>query len=681
MTPQQLRTDAQEAIRRANTRIDAILQLTPQNATIANTFGAYHQATADIDQLVLYCYHLYTAHNTTPELMAELNTLMPGINTCRARLTHHPHVRTLLEHVAKTPAAQHATEAEKRLISHTLRKLPPPLTPAQQQQLAAMQQELRSLCSQYDANIRHVEQTWYYLFTNPKQLAGTPPHTMARMEQDARQRGFSTANTPAWLITPGTPAIRNVLKHCTVSTTRKKCWQGIHSCGNTPAADNGPIAARILQLRHNIATLQGYPNHADLKLKDYMMRNGQNALRLVNTILQRLRPRIEAEHQALLHLAAKHYRHPVSALHPWDIDFLRTQLATGHNSFTPAELRPYLELNTTLRATFAYFGKLYGLSIEEQPAACPPPATACPNGHTEVWAPGVRVYTVKDASTHQHYGTFYLDAYTRPGKNTGARSQILRIGTPATPGSQAEPHLAALLLELPAPTPGSNTPTLLSHLELRMLLHELGHTLHLLLGHGPNSTDAASQQALDFIELPALLHEHWAWEPEFLCTIARHHQTGAPLPANIAQQIAQSRHSNLAATTGNLLTAMLDLEMHLHYPATFHNQPIDTATHTLLAPWLPPQSTTPPSILRNLPHCISIGYDATFYSYILAELMAEDIFTLFRQHGIQNTALGRSYRKTILEPGNTTHPARLYRNFMGRPPAPEAYLQHLLRTE
>lgn len=159
MTPQQLRTDAQEAIRRANTRIDAILQLTPQNATIANTFGAYHQATADIDQLVLYCYHLYTAHNTTPELMAELNTLMPGINTCRARLTHHPHVRTLLEHVAKTPAAQHATEAEKRLISHTLRKLPPPLTPAQQQQLAAMQQELRSLCSQYDANIRHVEQT------------------------------------------------------------------------------------------------------------------------------------------------------------------------------------------------------------------------------------------------------------------------------------------------------------------------------------------------------------------------------------------------------------------------------------------------------------------------------------------------------------------------------------------
>lgn len=681
MTPQQLRIDVQEAIRRANTRIDTILQLTPQNATIGNTFGAYHQATADIDQLVLYCFHLYTAHNTNPELMAELNTLMPGINTCRARLTHHPHVRSLLEHIAKTPAAQHATEADKRLIAHTLRKLPPPLTPAQQQQLAAMQQELRSLCSQYDANIHRTEQTWYHIFTTPEQLAGTPPHTMAYMEQAARQRGFGTTDSPAWLITPTSPATRDVLKYCTIAATRQKCWQGIHSCGNTPAADNGPIAARILQLRHNIATLQGYPNHATLKLNNYMMRNGQNALRLVNNILQQLRPRIEAEHQALQHAATEHYGHPISALQPWDIDFFRTQLGTKLNRFNTTELRPYLELNNTLAATFAYFGKLYGLSIEEQPAACPPTATACPHSHTEVWAPGVRIYTVKDATTRQHYGTFYLDAYTRPGKNTGARSQILRIGTPATPGSQAEPHLSVLLLELPAPPPGSNSPTLLSHLELRMLLHELGHTLHLLLGHGTNSTDTASQQALDFIELPALLHEHWAWEPEFLCTIAQHHQTGAPLPANIAQQIAKSRHNNLPATIRQLLIAKLDLEMHLHYKKAFHNQTIDTATHTLLAPWLPPQTVTPPSILRNLPHCLSIGYDASFYSYILAELMAEDIFTLFRQHGIHNPALGRSYRKTILEPGNTAPPDHLYRNLMGRPPAPDAYLQHLLHTE
>lgn len=681
MTPQQLRTDAQEGIRRANAHIDNILNLTPRTATIANTFGAYHQATADIDQLVLYCFHLYTAHNISPELTAELNTLMPAINSCRARLTHTPHVRSLLEHVAQTPAAQNATEADKRLINHTLRQLPPPLTPAQQQQLAAMQQELRNLGTQYEANIRHVEQTWHYVFTRSEQLTGTPPHTLARMEQAARQHGFSTATTPAWLITPNTPAIRDVLKHCTVAATRKKCWQGIHSCGNTPNSDNGPIATRILQLRHNIATLQGYPNHADFKLKDYMMRNGQNALRLINNILQQLRPQIEAERATLLRLATEHYGHPVSALHPWDIDFLRTQLSKQHNHFSSAELRPYLELNHTLTATFAYFGKLYGLSIEEQPAACISPAATCPPGHTEVWAPGVRVFTVTDTATQQHYGTFYLDAYTRPGKNTGARSQILRTGISTTPPDNAKPHLAALMLELQAPPPGSNSPTLLSHLELRMLLHELGHTLHLLLGRGPNLTDSADQQALDFIELPALLHEHWAWDPQYLCTIARHHQTGAPLPHNLAQKISQSHHSNNASTISSLLISMLDLEMHLHYPQQFHNIPIDTATHNLLSPWQPPQSTTPPSPLRNLPHCFSIGYDATFYSYILAELMAADIFDTFRQHGIHNPALGRSYRKTILEPGNSAHPTQLYRNFMGRPPAHKAYLQQLLPAQ
>ena len=253
---------------------------------------------------------------------------------------------------------------------------------------------------------------------------------------------------------------------------------------------------------------------------------------------------------------------------------------------------------------------------------------------------------------------------------------MLRVGTPTPQGNVGEPHLAAMMFEFQAPAKGS--PHLLSHLEVRILFHEIGHILHQMLGHGELREDAAIHQALDFIELPAHLHENRAWEPEILCSFARHYKTGAPLPMQLAQQLAAGRYnaSINESMLNNLLIAKLDLEIHTHYYEKFHGKSLDTATHEILGAWLPPSAEPPPSPLRNLSHCISVGYDANFYAYVLADIMAADVYEVFRQKGITNSAIGRSYRKAILEPGNSTPAAELYRNFMGRNVNIDAYLKN-----
>ena len=674
MTPQQVETDAREGIQRAQKRIDELLKVTPQNATFENTFLAYLRATEELDQLLQYSHHIYTCCNTNADFIPALNNVMLGVNSCRNRLQQLPQIQQILREYAKSPQASKLSKTKQRLMQRTLDTLPVPLTPDMEKKRVQLQQELAKLISAYEQNLNKINENWYYVFKDRKQLAGVPTYTVQTMKKAAIARGFCTKDSPAWLITPRSPALSSVLRHCSVEATRQKCYQALKSPGNTRSGDNGPIVMRIMQLRQEIAKYNGYKSHADYKLHDHMMGSGTNALAMVDRMLERFLPVANARNAELLQAAGVHYEHNENTIKPWDTEFLKNK--KEQPTFNPAQLRPYFEYENTLQGILSHSAQLFGLTIKELPTVYITHGQQSPTDKIEVWAPEVRLFAVHDSTDGTHYGSFYLDAYTRKGKNTGARCQMLRVGTPTPQGNVGEPHLAAMMFEFQAPAKG--TPHLLSHLEVRMLFHEIGHILHQMLGHGELREDAAIHQALDFIELPAHLHENRAWEPEILCSFARHYKTGGGLPLPLAQQLAAGRYnaSINESMLNNLLIAKLDLEIHTHYYENFYGKSLDTATHEILGAWLPPSAEPPPSPLRNLSHCISVGYDANFYAYVLADIMAADVYEVFRQKGINNSAIGRSYRKAILEPGNSAPAAELYRNFMGRNVNIDAYLKN-----
>ena len=73
-----------------------------------------------------------------------------------------------------------------------------------------------------------------------------------------------------------------------------------------------------------------------------------------------------------------------------------------------------------------------------------------------------------------------------------------------------------------------------------------------------------------------------------------------------------------------------------------------------------------------------VGYHAGYYGYLWSLVYASDMFSRFKEHGdILDPALGAEYRNKILAPGGTMDAMDLVRDFLGREPKADAFLEHL----
>ena len=87
-----------------------------------------------------------------------------------------------------------------------------------------------------------------------------------------------------------------------------------------------------------------------------------------------------------------------------------------------------------------------------------------------------------------------------------------------------------VVIVLNATPPADGAPALLTPLDVRILFHEFGHALHMLLSDVAYPRVAGINVASDVVEFPSKLHEALAFHPAVLPRYARHHETGERRP-------------------------------------------------------------------------------------------------------------------------------------------------------
>lgn len=625
--------------------------------TYANTLQALDLLTERLDFAATLVGHLESVA-TTPELRAAHTAIQGPLAEFYAQIPLDEGLWRALQDYAATADAAALTGERQRLLVKTLddfRRHGAQLGPAGKTRLAEISAELAQITTEYNQHVLDATNAFELVLTDPADLAGLPPSAVAAARAGAEARGLADA----WRFTLHQPSFVPFLTHADSARLREHMYRAANICAEGPH-DNRERARQILALRREQAELLGFADFADFVLGPRMAGNGAAARAFVADLAARSEGAFAAEARDLLAFRRRIEGPDAPELAAWDLAYYAEKQRQALYDFDDEALRPYFPAPAVLSGLFALVRDLYGVTVA--------PAAELPT-----WHPDVTVYEVRDEDGAP-LGYFHADLYPRDDKRAGAWMNGLVVGRPDADGRRG-PHLGVICANLTPPHEGR--PALLTHDEVETIFHEFGHLLHHLLTTVEPRALAGTNVAWDFVELPSQIMENWCWERAALDRFARHVDTGAAIPDELAQRLLRARtFRGASAMMRQLSFATVDLELHCG-PLPEDGPALVARARALMAPFSAAPLPDDYAMICRFQHLFGgpVAYAAAYYSYKWAEVLDADAFTRFQREGLFSRAVGGAFRRTILARGDGADPAQLFRDFMGRDPDPDALLR------
>ena len=521
---------------------------------------------------------------------------------------------------------------------------------------AALSEKLSLLQLEFSKNALAATNAFSLNLQDEKELAGLPESLVEQAAELAQEKGQS-----GWTFDLSYPMYSPFMKYCDERSLREQMYKAYASRACGGEFDNSQVVLDITSTRIEIAQLLGYKSYADYVLEERMLKSTEQVYDFLNQLLIPSLPVAKQEVKAVLDYA-RGKGFPEKELQAWDFSYWSDKYQKAFYDFDEEQLKPYLELDSCVKAVFDLAGKLYGLNFELRE-------------DLPVYHPDVKVYDVKDR-TGRHMALFYVDFFPRASKRSGAWMTEFR-GLKQKDGQEIRP-LVSLVTNFTKPS--ASKPSLISHYELTTLLHEFGHSLNAILSEGRYGSLTTTNVSTDFVELPSQIMENWAFETEFLQSFAKHYQSGEVIPNELIQKIIATKNYNSAYFQVRQLNyGYLDMAWNTLETMTDKDVLSFEKEATKRCSLLP--GVEGACISTAFTHIFTGQYAAGYYSYKWSEVLEADAFSLFKEKGIFNPEVAESFRANILSQGNNEDPAVLFRKFRGRDPQAEALLKKLGITQ
>jgi len=338
-------------------------------------------------------------------------------------------------------------------------------------------------------------------------------------------------------------------------------------------------------------------------------------------------------------------------LEPWDWRYYASIRRKAEHDLDEAELKPYLQLDRMIEASFACANRLFGL--EFAPLDVP------------LYHPDARAWEV--TRNGAPVAVFVGDYFARGSKRSGAWCSAMR--------SQSKLDGAVTPIVVNVCNFAKSDPALLSYDDARTLFHEFGHALHQMLSNVTYGLISGTSVARDFVELPSQLYEHWLEVPEVLEEFATHADTGAPMPRDLLDRLLGAATYDMGFSTVEYVASAL-VDLAFHEAADAPADPMQKQAEVLEAIGMP--RAIP--MRHATPHFAHVfagdGYSAGYYSYMWSEVMDADAFDAFGEAGGPfDPEIAAKLEEFILSAGGSEEADVLYTKFRGRMPGVEALLK------
>jgi peptidyl-dipeptidase Dcp len=481
-------------------------------------------------------------------------------------------------------------------------------------------------------------------------LAGLTDAEIAAAEATAKTRK-QTGYTLPMQNTTQQPAFESLSNRATRQKLFDLSW---NRAERSDENDTRETIAQLANLRAERAKLLGYPNFASWKIEDQMAKTPDAVMKFLDQLVPPARANVDREAkdiQALIDSQKGGF-----TLAPYDWNYYAEQVRKAKFDLDEASVRPYFELNRVLvDGVFYAATELYGIHFKERK-------------DIPVYQPDVRVFEVTDADG-KPLALFYCDYFKRDNKEGGAWTSAF------VPQSKMLGTLAVEYNVGNLPKPAAGEPALISYDNVRTMFHEFGHALQGMFNN-VQYPGLGGNIPRDFVEVPSQFNEHWMEDPKVFAHFARHYKTGAPMPAELLTKIRNAQKFNQGyAFTELLAAAELDMQWHL-LGADAPKQSADEFEKTALEK-VKLAIPAVPSRYRSsyFLHIWGNGYSAGYYAYLWSEMLDDDAFAWFTEHGGLTRANGDRFRQMVLSKGNSEDLETVYERWRGGKPSIEPLLK------
>mgnify|MGYP001799361172 CR=1 FL=1 len=634
----------EEALTLAKADIQAISD-NPEPPSFANTIEALEQAGKALDK-VLAVFFSVSGADTNPTRQALQRSFSPKLAAYSSDIYENKALFERIESLWNARDALDLSDEQQRLLMLTRRgfvRAGAALSGDEAARMRVLRARLAELGTAFTQNLLADEAGWY-MELSEDDLEGLPDFVVAAAREAGREK---EAGGP--VVTLSRSIIVPFLQFSPRRDLRKKAFEAWEARGaNGGETDNREITAEVLKLREERAKLLGYATFADYKLETEMAKTPEAVRDLLMKVWAPAKARADADAQVLTAMMREDGIN--DELEPWDWRYYAEKRRKAEHDLDEAELKPYLQLEKMIEASFACANRLFGL--EFAPLDVP------------LYHPDCRAWEV--TRDGEHIAVFIGDYFARGSKRSGAWCSAMR-GQAKMPKVQGPVVINVCNF-------AKGDPALLSYDDARTLFHEFGHALHQMLSNVRYESISGTNVARDFVELPSQLYEHWLEVPSVLAEFATHTETGAPMPQEMLDKVLGAATFDMGfQTVEYVASALVDL--------AFHDGPAPSDTMARQAEVL--TEIGMPGAIRmrhatpQFAHVFSgDGYSSGYYSYMWSEVMDADAFAAFEEAGSAfDEDKAKALETHILSTGGSKDAEELYLAFRGRLPGVEALLK------
>ncbi|WP_251968688.1 M3 family metallopeptidase [Parabacteroides sp. AD58] len=622
-------------------------------ATFENTIVALERSGELLSRVSGAFFNVLSA-NANDEMMEISQRISPDLTESSNNIYLNEKLFARVKAVYDQRQSLNLSIEDARLLDETYRAFQESgatLSAEDKEKYRALSTELSLLSLQFDQNALKDQNRFEMLLTDEKDIAGLPESIREAAAHLAKEKGKE-----GWLFTLDAPSYVPFMRYADSRALREKMYRAYMSTGNKgDEYDNKEIIRKLVNGRLALAQLMGYPNYAAFELSHKMAKNTDNVYKLLNQLLDAYKPVAINEYNAVQGFAMGMEQQNMQVM-PWDWSYYSEKLKDLRFKVNDEMTRPYFQLENVKKGVFGLATQLYGLTFKE-------------NKKIPVYDKEVQAYEVYDAEGN-FKAVLYTDFFPREGKQSGAWMNGIRSQYRDAKGKDVRPQII-IVMNFTRPT--DTKPSLLTFDEVETLLHEFGHALHGICANGTYASLSGTSVYQDFVELPSQIMENWLTEKEYLDQIAVHYQTGEKIPQELVQKLIDASNFN----TGYACCRQVSFGL------------LDMAWHTITEPFegdvvaFEKKAWAPAAVVPEVPeacmstsfgHLFAGGYAAGYYGYKWAEVLDADAFSVFKEKGIFNKEVAKSFYDNILSKGGTEDPAVLYKRFRGQDPTIDALL-------